>query len=82
MNHIGRSFAILCIPVPNFWVATIVIAVPAIWWRWTPHIEYIPPAENPMGNLQPFIIPAIILGIVLSRYTMRMTRTMMLEVLA
>jgi peptide/nickel transport system permease protein len=80
-DYLGRSFAILCIAVPNFWVATMVIVFPSIWWQWTPSLEYIPLAENPIENFKQFIIPAAILGMVLSGYTMRMTRTMMLEVL-
>ena len=37
--------------------------------------------EDPLGNLAMFIIPAIVLGMWLSGVTMRLTRTMMLEVL-
>jgi len=44
-------------------------------------MEYIPFTNNPAGNLIQFIIPAVILGMVTSGTTMRMTRTMMLEVL-
>ena len=41
----------------------------------------VPFFEDPIGNLQVFIIPSLILGFALSAVTMRMTRTMMLEVL-
>ena len=44
-------------------------------------MEYIPLVEDPLGNLGIFIIPSLILGTALSAATMRMTRTMMLEVL-
>jgi peptide/nickel transport system permease protein len=37
--------------------------------------------EDPIGNLRMFIIPAIILGMALGGVTMRMARSMMLEVL-
>jgi peptide/nickel transport system permease protein len=37
--------------------------------------------KDPLGNLKMFIIPAIVLGMQLSGMTMRMMRTMMLEVL-
>jgi peptide/nickel transport system permease protein len=80
-DYLGRSLAILCIAVPNFWVATIVIVFPSIWWGWTPSMEYIPFVKAPIGNLAQLIIPAVVLGMALSGYTMRMTRTMMLEVL-
>ena len=80
-DYIARSFAILCIAVPGFWLGTMVIVFPSIWWGWMPPITLIPFNKDPMGNLQQFIIPAIILAMVLSGMTMRMTRTMMLEVL-
>jgi len=44
-------------------------------------VKYIPFIENPIENLKMFVIPAVILGMVMSGTTMRMTRTMMLEVL-
>ena len=46
-----------------------------------PPIMLIPFTEDPIGNLQMFILPAIVMGMRLSGMTMRMTRTMMLEVL-
>ena len=54
---------------------------PAIWWRWAPPLELVPFARNPLGNLAVFIIPSLILGTASAAATMRMTRTMMLEVL-
>jgi peptide/nickel transport system permease protein len=44
-------------------------------------MEYIPFTKDPMGNFIQFVIPAVILGLVFSGGTMRMIRTMMLEVL-
>ncbi len=80
-DYIGRSFAILCISIPSFWLGTIVIVFPSIWWGYMPPIMSIPFIEDPIGNLKMFIVPAIILGMALSGMTMRMTRAMMLEVL-
>ena len=80
-DYVGRTIAILCISLPSFWLATMVVVYPSIWFNWTPPIEYIAFFDNPLGNLAQFIIPAIIMGMVLSGTTMRMTRTMMLEVL-
>jgi peptide/nickel transport system permease protein len=42
---------------------------------------FVPFREDPLGNLAHLIVPAIILGTSLSAVTMRLTRTMMLEVL-
>jgi len=80
-DHIARTFAILCISVPGFWVATIVIVMPSIWWGYMPSIMSIPFTEDPLGNLKMFIVPGVILGAEMAGGTMRYTRTMMLEVL-
>ena len=80
-DYIARSFAISCIAIPYLWLGTLVVIFPAIWWGWSPPIKLISFTEDPIGNLKMFIIPAIVLGMALSGITMRMTRTMMLEVL-
>ena len=80
-DYLGRSFAIIFLAVPSFWLATMVVLYPAIWWGWTPALEVIPFTEDPLGNLGQFIIPAFLTGMFLSGVVMRMTRTMMLEVL-
>ncbi len=80
-DYIARSFAIMCIAVPGFWLATMVIVFPSIWWGYMPSLMLISFTEDPIGNLKMFIVPAIVLGMALSGITMRMTRTMMLEVL-
>ncbi len=80
-DYLGRSFAILCISVPDFWLGTMVILFPALWWGYMPPIMLIHFTENPIGNLRMFIVPSIVLGMAISGLTMRMTRTMMLEVL-
>lgn len=80
-DYIGRSVAIFCISVPSFWLATLVLVYPALWWGWMPPMQYIPFFSDPLGNLEQFIVPGILLGMLLSGVTMRMTRTMLLEVL-
>ena len=34
-DYLGRSFAVLCMALPNFWLGTLVIVYPVIWW---PHV--------------------------------------------
>ena len=80
-DYVGRSIAIIGLATPNFWLAIMVMIYPTIWWGWTPPLEYIPFTEDPLGNLWGFFIPSLILGTASSAATMRMTRTMMLEVL-
>jgi len=80
-DYIGRIWSILALSIPSFWVATMVFIYPSIWWGWIPPIEYIPLVKDPLGNLGQFLIPAFIMGMFTSGGTMRITRTMMLEVL-
>ena len=80
-DYVGRTAAIVGMATPNFWLAIMVMLYPAIWWGWSPSVEYIPLVEDPLGNLGMFIIPSLILGTASAAGTMRLTRTMMLEVL-
>ena len=80
-DYVGRTIAVIGLATPNFWLAIMVMTFPAIWWGWSPPMELIPFTEDPLGNLGVFIIPSAILGTAAAASTMRMTRTMMLEVL-
>ena len=80
-DYVARSFSILMLAVPSFWLGTMVTVFPSIWWGWSPPMQFVPFAKDPLANLSQMITPAIILGCALSAITMRLTRTMMLEVL-
>ena len=80
-DYLGRSVAILGLATPNFWLGIMVMIYPAIWWGWSPPMRLITFTEDPLGNLGMFLIPSLILGTASAAATMRMTRTMMLEVL-
>jgi peptide/nickel transport system permease protein len=76
-----RSFSLLMLSVPGFWLGTLVMVFPSVWWRWSPELEFSPLLVDPLRNLGHILPPAILLGLALSAVTMRMTRTMMLEVM-
>ena len=80
-DYLGRTIAIIGLATPNFWLALMVMIFPSIWWGWSPPMFVIPFTEDPLGSLGVFVIPGLILGTYYSAATMRMTRTMMLEVL-
>lgn len=80
-DYIFRSFAIAFIALPSFWLGIMVMIYPSLFLSWAPPLGYVPFWKDPARNLSVMIIPAIILGMVMSGTTMRMTRTMMLEVL-
>ena len=80
-DYVARSFSLLMLAIPSFWLGTLVMVFPSVWWRWAPELEYIPFFDDPITNLKHMIIPAILLGLSMSAVTLRMTRTMMLEVM-
>ena len=80
-DYTGRSIAIIGLATPNFWLATLVLTFPAIWWAWAPPLRMVAFVDDPLRNLGHMFIPSLILGTYLSATVMRMTRTMMLEVL-
>ncbi|UCD08189.1 MAG: ABC transporter permease [Dehalococcoidales bacterium] len=81
MDYSGRIFAIVMLSIPGFWLMTMVIVYPSIWWGAMPNIVYVPITENLLENLKQFLLPAFLTGAAGSALTMRLTRTMMLEVL-
>jgi peptide/nickel transport system permease protein len=58
-----------------------VVVFPSIWWGWSPSVDFVPFTKNPVENIKNLLLPGVVLGAALSAITMRMTRTMMLEVL-
>jgi peptide/nickel transport system permease protein len=80
-DYAARSLAVLGLSVPGFWLATLVIVLPAIWWGWRPATGFTELSASPTQWLVQFILPAVILGIASSAAVMRLTRGMLLEVL-
>jgi peptide/nickel transport system permease protein len=80
-DYVARSAAILGLSVPGFWLATLVIVLPAIWWGWTPHLGFTEFSKSPTAHVLQFVLPALILGIASAAGIMRLTRAMLLEVL-
>jgi peptide/nickel transport system permease protein len=81
MDYVSRSAAIALLAIPAFWLGTLVVTLPSVWWHWTPPLQYVRFTQDPAKNLGIIIVPALILGLGLSGGLMRLVRTQMLEVL-
>ena len=81
LDYIGRTLAILAMAIPSFWLATLIVAFLPIVTHTTIVLAYTPLAVNPGRNLEQFLLPAFIMGLTSAGYTIRYTRTLMLEVL-
>jgi peptide/nickel transport system permease protein len=78
---LGRSLAIFSLSVPAFWLATMVMVFPAIWWNWSPPMKYISLVEDPWSNLKQFLLPAFLTSLSMAGTLMRIIRTSLLDVL-
>lgn len=76
-----RVLALLALSIPTFWLATMILVGLAIWLGWVPSIQPTSIIHSPWANLKQFFLPSLLLGAVLAGSTMRITRSMMLDVL-
>ncbi|HXH22564.1 MAG TPA: ABC transporter permease [Dehalococcoidia bacterium] len=78
-----RLFAIFGLSVPAFWVATLVMLIPAQYWHYAPPSLGKPIAflDDPIGNMQQFLPASLVLALGPTATVMRLTRSTLLEVL-
>ena len=81
MDYVGRSFAILGLAMPTFWVGILIILMLSRYFNWIPPLGYVGFFDDPSANLKQFIFPSLALGWALSATKARMIRSTMLEVL-
>ncbi|RJQ65183.1 MAG: ABC transporter permease [Desulfobacteraceae bacterium] len=81
LDYLLRSVSVGGLSVPSFWLATLIMVFGAIWFQWVPPIDFIPFSQDPLGSLAQLVAPSLILSVALSAGIMRMTRTMMLEIM-
>jgi peptide/nickel transport system permease protein len=81
LDELSRATAVLFLALPTFWVATMFLVFPSIWFGWAPPLRYVPFTDNPIASTRHLIWPALIGGLPISAGIVRVTRTLMLEVL-
>jgi peptide/nickel transport system permease protein len=81
-DYVARFAAILGLSVPGFWVATLVLMIPAQLWGYAPPLgNTISLTADPIGNLRQFGPASIVLALSAIATILRLTRTTLLEVL-
>ena len=82
VDYVLRSISILGLSIPNFALATFVIVMFTVWWKWSPPVTYTSfDGSNLWTYASQFFAPALVLGLATSAVIMRLTRTQLLEVL-
>jgi peptide/nickel transport system permease protein len=80
-DYLVRVISITGLSIPNFWLGTLLIMLPAIWFRWSPPTTYVSIFVDPVQNLKQFMLPSLSLGYGFSAITMRLMRSETLEVM-
>lgn len=80
-DYVSRIFSIIGLSVPSFWVGVLILLGLVTYFNWTPKLGYVGFFEDPSGNFQQMIFPALALGYIQAALVARMTRSSLLEVL-
>jgi peptide/nickel transport system permease protein len=81
MDYVARVFSLAGLSMPNFWIATVVIAMGVYFFAWSPRLEYAHPWDDLKANMAMLFWPAFIGGLASGATKARMMRSTMLEVL-
>jgi peptide/nickel transport system permease protein len=81
-DYAATTVALFGLSVPHFWLGLLLIIVFAVNLGWLPAGGYVPFSEDPIGNLEHMLMPAIVLGTGLSAVLMRQMRSAMLTSLS
>jgi len=77
----ARFVTIGWLSMPQFWVGTMLITFPAVWWGYATPVPYEDFWKDPLTNLEQMYLPVLSLGLAFSATIARLTRSSMLEVL-
>jgi peptide/nickel transport system permease protein len=80
-DYVATTTALLGLSVPHFWLGLLMIIVFAVNLNWLPAGGYVSFRDDPLGNLEHMLMPAVVLGTGLSAVLMRQMRSDMLTTL-
>jgi peptide/nickel transport system permease protein len=81
LDYIARFFTVLFLAIPGFWLGAMIVLVLLLWWDYAPPLGVINIWDDPTKNLQLALGPATVLGLAVSAYIARMTRSSLLEII-
>ncbi len=81
VDYLCRALALAGLSLPSFWLGIMVIMFLAFTLNWLPQLQVVGFFEDPLKNFSQFIWPALVLAVAQSAVVMRLTRSVLLEVL-
>lgn len=80
-DNVIRTISVIMASVPVFWIGTLVLVYPAVWWGFSIPLSYTPFFEDPAQNMKMFLVPALVNALTQAGMNIRSVRTMTLEVM-
>jgi len=80
-DTLTRVFMTLFLAVPSFWIGLSLVLFLVLTFTWRPPLTIVQLWQDPVGNLEMVVGPAIALGVGLAAGLARMTRSSVLEAL-
>ena len=81
VDYIARFFTILFLAMPAFWLGTLIVLFLLLQWDYKAPLGTIDIWDDPIKNMEIVLGPGIVLGLSVSAYIARMTRSTLLEVI-
>jgi glutathione transport system permease protein len=78
-DYMSRILSLLGLSFPSFVSAILMLLAFAVWLQWLPVMSRA--SSDPLTHLRNLILPALNLGLIMTAYITRVTRSSMLEVL-
>jgi peptide/nickel transport system permease protein len=78
-DYAGSALALVGLSVPHFWIGLMLILLVSVQLGLLPASGYVPFFEDPLGNLERMIMPALVLGTSVAAIVMRQMRSAMLD---
>lgn len=76
-----RTVAMVLGSIPIFWLGTVVLVYPSVWWGYSPPLSYVSFLVSPLQNMKMFLIPALVSAVTGAGMMIRTVRTMTLDVM-
>ena len=81
IDYCARVFTVFFLSIPSFWLASLIILGLLFRWGYGTPIGIINLWDDPLRNLELVWGPSMVLGLAVSAYIARMTRSTLLEVI-
>jgi len=81
LDYFVRTFSIFGLSTPSFFLLTLLLVLPAVWWGYAPPFGYVPFWEDPGRAARQIIPPTLLLSIGGAGSLARLVRSSLLEVL-